>query len=115
MVTDPAQATREAWTEAQSLYNSIVLSAAEKRRFFLQQEYYEEGENTGHLLAFVAREQKDTASILAIRSGSGEIYNLNTDILKLFHQFYTDLYSSKTNASSSVILTGLHFPSSLGD
>lgn len=81
------------------LLNSIVLSAAEKRRYFLQQEYFEEGENTVHLLALVAKEQRDTSSILAIRPGSAEMHNLNSDTLSVFYQFYIHFYSSKTNAS----------------
>lgn len=56
MVTDPTQSNHEAWIEAQSLYNSIIMSAAEKRKYFLQQGYFEEGENTGHLLALMVRE-----------------------------------------------------------
>lgn len=58
LVTDPSQSNNKAWTEAQSLYNSTLMSTAEKRRYFLQQSYFEEGDNSGQLLALVAREQR---------------------------------------------------------
>lgn len=80
LITDPSQSNHEAWTEAQSLYNSVIMSAAEKRRYFLQQSYFEEVENIGHLLALVAREQWDPSIITAIRSTTGKIHTLNPDM-----------------------------------
>lgn len=76
------------------------MSAAEKRRYFLQQSYFEEG-NTGHLLALVARKQRDSSTISAIQSAAGDLHTLNPDILNDFHNFYTDLYASKTRYTSS--------------
>lgn len=96
LVADPSQSNHDSWTEAQSLYNSVLLSAAEKRRYFLQQGCFEEGENTGHLLALVAREQRDSTNILAIRAETGERHTLNSDVLNDFYRFYNDLYTSKT-------------------
>lgn len=77
------------------------MSTAEKRRYFLQQSYFEEGENTGHLFALVAREQRDSSTISEIRSAVGELHVLNSDILNDFHNFYTDLYASKTRYTPS--------------
>lgn len=101
LVTDPSQSNHEAWTEARSLYNSVIMSAAAKRRYFLQQDDFEKRENTGHLLALVAREQRDPSIITAIRSTAGELHTPNSDILNDFHHFYNDLYASKTRHASS--------------
>lgn len=72
LVRDPSKSNQESWKEAQVVYNSVWLSAAEKRRYFQQQSYFEEGENTGRLLALIAREQRDSTNILAVRVESGE-------------------------------------------
>ena len=44
LVADPSQSNQDSWVEAQSLYNSVLLTAAEKRRYFHQQSHFEEGE-----------------------------------------------------------------------
>lgn len=50
---------------------------------------------------FIAREQRDSTNISAIRAESGEIHTLSPDILNYFHQFYKDLYSSKISYTLS--------------
>lgn len=66
LVADPSQSNHDAWTEAQYMYVPVLMSAAEKR-YFLQQGYIKEGENTRHLLALVAREQRDSTTITDIK------------------------------------------------
>lgn len=65
-MADPTPANQNSWKEAQSLYNQVVLSTAEKKRYFLQQNYFEEGENIGQLLAMVAKAQQKSTSITEI-------------------------------------------------
>lgn len=96
---DPTPANQSSWTVAQSLYNRVVLSTAEKKRCFLQQNYFEEGENTGHLLAMVARAQQESTSITEIKKPNGEVSTSTTDILDTFQRFYADLYTSKTQTT----------------
>lgn len=101
LVADPTPANQNSWKEAQSLYNKVVLSTTEKKRYFLQQNYFEEGENTGHLLAMVAKAQQESTSITEIKNPNGEISTSTIDILDTFQQFYADLYTSKTNNTLS--------------
>lgn len=70
-----------------NLCTTVLLFTEEKRRCFPQQSYFEEGENTGHFLALVVREQRDSSNILAIRAETGETHTLNSDILNDFHRF----------------------------
>lgn len=77
------------------------MSKAEKKRYFLQQNYFEEGENTGHLLAMVTKGQQESTSITEIRKINGEVSPSTTVILDTFQQFYADLYTSKTQNNPS--------------
>lgn len=40
LVVNPTPSTQKSWFEAQSLYNSVVLSAAEKKQYFFKQSYF---------------------------------------------------------------------------
>lgn len=42
LVADPSEMNCSNWAEAQSLYNNVVLSVAEKKQYFLQKNYFEE-------------------------------------------------------------------------
>lgn len=62
-VQAPTVDTERRWLEAQSLYQQVSLYAAENNRFFIKQNYFNEGENMGHLLAVIARAQQGNTHI----------------------------------------------------
>lgn len=57
-VDSPSEHTERAWHEAQHIAKHMVLTKAANKRFFLQQRFFEVGENTGHMLAMMARSQR---------------------------------------------------------
>lgn len=71
-IQDPTDNTERRWLEAQALYQQVSLNAAENKRFFIKQNYFNEGQNTGHLLAVIAKAQQNTAHIEAIQTPLGD-------------------------------------------
>lgn len=93
------QADRLIWDEAQKAYNTHLMELAQQKRFFARQTYFEEGEKAGHLLALVAKAQRGSSFILAVRTVEGEVVTTTNDILPVFHTFYADLYTSRLTYS----------------
>lgn len=79
----------------------ISTTAAEKKRFFLQQRYYNEGENTGHLLAMIARAQQGQTHIEAIQNVKCETVGVQEQISEAFSHFFQDLYTSKVHPTKA--------------
>lgn len=69
-IAAPSSESERRWQEAQALYQQVSTTAAENKRFFLQQKYFNEGENTGHLLAMIAKAQQSMTHIEAIQRRS---------------------------------------------
>lgn len=82
------------WSEAQNVVKQVTLTKAEDKRFFLQQKFFEEEENMGHMLAMLVKSQKGTLFISAVNTVSRETIYTHSDILLTFQNFYADLYSS---------------------
>lgn len=64
-ISQPSPESEQSWLVAQTLYKQVVSTAAEKKRFFMQQQYFEEGKNTGHL-AVISQSQQAKLQIDAI-------------------------------------------------
>lgn len=93
-VASGLNADRLIWEEAQKVYNAHLMEVAQQKRFFARQKYFEEGEKASHLLALVAKAQRSSSYILAARTAEGEVVSKPSDILPVFHAFYSDLYTS---------------------
>lgn len=91
------------WLEAQNLARQVSLMKAKNKSFFLQQKFYEEGENTGHMLAMMAKFNKGSTFISAVRDSNGNIIDTHSDIIKAFSAFYSDLYCSKISSTTAAI------------
>ena len=94
-VLDPSEPAREAWTSGQDSLDRLRSSVAERKRFFTQQAYYEEGEKTGRLLARIARSQQASPAIGAIRDTQGRLVNEPELILAELANFYSELYKAR--------------------
>ena len=92
-IADPSDLTRETWQAAQTAYQQLLSSSAEKKRFFAKQAFFEEGEKTGRILARIANSHQRSPAIGAIRSGSGGIVSQPEQIMQELAGFYEILYS----------------------
>lgn len=113
-VTDPTESAREAWISAQDSLDRLRSSAAERKRFFSKQAFYEEGEKTGRLLAKIARSQQLSPAVGAIRTASGRVVNGLDRVLSELASFYKDLYAARddyTDDELEAYLAGIDLPS----
>lgn len=101
-VDKPTDDTKRAWLDSQSMSRQVELQLAKNKCFFLQQKHYEEGDNTGHMLAMLIRNQC-SAHIDKLYDSQGCLRNSTQDILQVFCTFYNDLYSSKVHSTGSKI------------
>lgn len=90
-IADPSSPAREAWLAAQEAVVRITGEAADRKRFFNKQAFYEEGEQTGPLLAKIVKASQSTPSIGALRTEGGRIVNTTTQIMTELVRFYSDL------------------------
>ncbi|XP_077319405.1 uncharacterized protein LOC143941229 [Lithobates pipiens] len=98
-VTGPTDSAREAWMVAQDSLDRLRSSTTERRRFFTKLAFYEEGEQTGRLLARIAKAQQMSPAIGAIRAKNGKVVNSQEIIISELADFYQDLYRSRETYS----------------
>lgn len=104
-IADSTEVTREAWMVAQDAVNRINMSSADRKWFFNKLAFYEEGEQTGRLLAKIVKSNQTSQSIGALRTREGKLVNTPTTIMQELVRFYSDLYSSKQAYSQLPCLT----------
>lgn len=63
----------------------------------MQQQYLEEGENTRHRLAVIARAQLAKSHIDAIKTPSGTIVHGSDRVASVFGDYFEDMYTSKVS------------------
>lgn len=91
-ITNPSPALERSWLAAQSLHQQVTLTAAENKFcFFTQQKYFEEGENTVHLLAVISRSQQGASYIETIQGPTGNTVQDVAQILDVFSGFFQPL------------------------
>lgn len=78
-IANPTDHTEKRWLEAQALAQQC-LTKAENKHFFLQQKFYEEGENTSHMIAMMAISNRGIAFISAVKDTSGMVVHSHSDI-----------------------------------
>lgn len=66
-VADPSDVAREAWLATQEVVDRITGSVADRKRFFKRLAFYEEGEQTGSLLAKIVKASQTSPSFGALR------------------------------------------------
>lgn len=91
---NPNTSNKNRWSEAQNIYRTLTLTITENKQFVMR-EYVEEGENTGHQLAMMAKAKQDMSYIEAITDLEGVTYGMlmlrsctpfTICILLMFHQ-----------------------------
>lgn len=108
----PTSQCKDQWLEAHKALDDHLLQQAEKKRFFLRQRYYIEGESSGHLLASIAKAQRGSSLITEIKTSGGDTVSDPRQILGEFHTFYRALYTSRFAKSAedlNAFLDGLSF------
>lgn len=93
--SDPNREKFGAWQDAQNLYKKLVLTKAENNRFLQNQKHYEMGEQVGHMLAMITRNQEGPSTIAAIEDRKGTVKYDTEGIQKIFVDFYSQLYESE--------------------
>lgn len=91
---DPTEEKRLAWQEAQKLYRNVSIVKAENSRFLKSQKHYEMGEQVGHMLAMIARNQEGPSGIAAIKDIKDVLVYDTESIQSTFMDFYTRIYES---------------------
>lgn len=72
-VQDPTESAKGAWQSAQSVYEHLLASSVEKRRFFSKTAFFEEGETTGRLLARIANSELKSPVTGTIKNAGGSL------------------------------------------
>lgn len=112
-IADPSDAARDAWLAAQEALGQFTGEAADRKRFFNKQAFYEEGEQTGRLLAKIVKASQSSPSIRALRTEGGKLGNTATQFMTELVRFYSDLYKSRTTYSNTDLreyLRGIELP-----
>lgn len=94
-IADSTEVTMEAWMAAQDAVNRIDMCTADRKLFFNKLAFYEEGEQTGRLLAKIVKSNQTSPSIGALRTREGKMVNTLTTIMLELVRFYSNLYCSK--------------------
>lgn len=103
-IKNPSPASERSWLAAQSLHQQVILTTAENKRFFTQRKYFEEGENTGHVLAVTARSQQGESHIETIQDSAGNKVRDVAQILDVFSIFFKELYASKVSPTEEELV-----------
>ncbi|XP_056407014.1 uncharacterized protein LOC130298133 [Hyla sarda] len=102
-VSAPSQMTEEVWLQVQGDYKVYLEEAAEYKRFFVKQRYFECGESTGKLLASVARAQQGISFISCLRDEQGCEVTDDNGIMEIMLAFYKDAYSTRVSCSEGAL------------
>ena len=97
-----------------SEYNEMSTQKIFSQLQHLKQQYYDQGEKPGKLLAWRIRKQKTDRTINSIKLENGQIVNDLMDINNIFTEYYTDLYTSeypKNANNQNLFLNSLNIPS----
>lgn len=101
-VADPSDDSKRAWLASQSVLSQLSLQLAKNKCFFLQQKHFEEGENAGHMLALLAKTQQSPSHIAAVTDAYGVPHYSTQAIIKIYRDFFKDVYTSKVQPSSDL-------------
>lgn len=85
-IDSPSQGSQNKFSAVEDLVNQIFLQEASKKRFILQQKYFE-GEKAGHLLSRVAQAPRASSRTPVVREEGGNLLSETHDILAMFKHF----------------------------
>lgn len=88
--------------DMKAAYREVLLlrvAKANNKQLVQSQKIFEQGEKTGRLLAWLAKEQSITPTIARIAATDGTIKTDPVDINTCFMEFYSNLYSSRAEYS----------------
>lgn len=112
-IAGPADSTRETWTSAQEALDHINTSTVDRKSFFYKLAFYEEGEQTGCLLARIVQSHQASPSIGALHTRNDTVVHSPDQIMTELVVFYSDLYQSKQRYSADFLqnfLDGIELP-----
>lgn len=76
------------------MLKQLSLQLAENQIFFLQKKHFEEGENTGHMLALLAKSQQAPSHIVAVVNAQGTLCYSTQTIIDTFKDFPQQMQSN---------------------
>lgn len=91
----------------------LRLNAANKQLLYQRQRVFEQGERSGHMLAWLSKEPTNMTHIANIKNESGRLLSDPGEINACFADYYKDLYSSRaghTLAELQSFLDNIQFP-----
>lgn len=75
----------------QDAFTHVIQSKAEKRRFFAKAAFFEEGEQTGRLIAKIVDTRPAVLAIGALRLSDGHLVNTPNTVMSELVRYYIDL------------------------
>lgn len=93
---------------AKAALDHLVTSSEDRKCFFSKLAFYEEGEQTGRLLAKIAKAQQSGGTIDLLRAGNGRLVTALDSILAELVTFYSSLYQLKQTYGSEDIMSYLN-------
>lgn len=112
-VAEPSNTNRLQWLQAGAQYLNFQQEKSKRHLFFMNQRYFEFGNQSSSLLAHLIHQNNASPAILKIRASDGSICTLTNDILARFSDFYKSLYTSTLRYTDSQIdeyLDEIQFP-----
>lgn len=112
-VSDPSDANRLSWLQAGAQYLSFQQEKSKRRLFFMNQKYFEFGNQSSSLLAHLIHQNNASPAILKIKNADGSVCTATGEILDRFVEYYKSLYTSTLQRSDCQIddnLREIHFP-----
>lgn len=84
-----------------ALREVMLLRTTSAKKTLLYQRVFEQGEQTGRLLAWLSRKQSAMSGIANIKNANGQLISDPGGINACFAAFYRDLYSSRARYSTA--------------
>ena len=75
--------------------NALLSQKAEKGLFKQKHKIYEYGNKSGRYLSNLISNKSQDRSISSIKGNNGQLYHTNSEIARVFNDFYSSLYSSE--------------------
>lgn len=100
----------QTYTRLQSLLGEVLslrTALTQKRLLHQKQRIFEQGEKTGHLLAWLSKEQSVGMTIGQIQAGDGTLTSTPEGINDVFASYYQTLYQSQTSHAPEDLLAYL--------
>ncbi|XP_072009068.1 ATP synthase subunit C lysine N-methyltransferase isoform X1 [Engystomops pustulosus] len=98
-IENPTDLIKDRLRQAQGVINTHLLEGAARKRMFMKQRFFEEGEKVGHLLSVISKAQQGATHIGSLKAPNGVVCTDVKSILDVLQTFYADLYTTRMQAS----------------